>query len=108
MAARFDANGEFHGYRGTGTDVTAIMRAQEEHERLRQLESDIAHMNRLDMMGEQAASLAHRLILPCRRIASLSPFRLSPTRGATYCTRIVWDTSVVSHTTLRCRSKATP
>ena len=25
----FDANGEFHGYRGTGTDVTAITRAQE-------------------------------------------------------------------------------
>ncbi|HEY6834198.1 MAG TPA: PAS domain-containing protein [Pseudolabrys sp.] len=25
----FDANGEFCGYRGTGTDVTAIMRAQE-------------------------------------------------------------------------------
>ncbi|MFZ0260398.1 MAG: hypothetical protein WAL36_10570, partial [Pseudolabrys sp.] len=26
----FDANGEFHGYRGTGTDVTALMRAQEQ------------------------------------------------------------------------------
>ncbi|WP_143046751.1 hypothetical protein [Bradyrhizobium erythrophlei] len=25
----FDANGEFGGYRGIGTDVTAIMRAQE-------------------------------------------------------------------------------
>ncbi len=25
----FDAHGEFHGYRGTGTDVTAITRAQE-------------------------------------------------------------------------------
>jgi PAS domain S-box-containing protein len=25
----FDANGEFHGYRGTGTDVTALMSAQE-------------------------------------------------------------------------------
>jgi PAS domain S-box-containing protein len=25
----FDVNGEFHGYRGTGTDVTAIVRAQE-------------------------------------------------------------------------------
>jgi PAS domain S-box-containing protein len=47
----FDANGEFRGYRGTGADVTALMRAQEEHERLRQLESDLAHMNRLTMMG---------------------------------------------------------
>jgi len=28
----FDANGEFRGYRGTGTDVTATVRAQEEHE----------------------------------------------------------------------------
>jgi PAS domain S-box-containing protein len=60
----FDANGEFRGYRGTGTDVTAIMRAQEEHERLRQLESDLAHKNRLDMMGQQAASLAHEITQP--------------------------------------------
>jgi PAS domain S-box-containing protein len=60
----FDANGEFRGYRGTGTDATAIMRAQEEHERLRQLESDLAHMNRLDMMGQQAASLAHEVTQP--------------------------------------------
>ena len=57
MAARFDANGEFHGYRGTGTDVTAIMRAQEEHERLRQLESDIAHMNR--RLGGDVSLNAH-------------------------------------------------
>jgi PAS domain S-box-containing protein len=60
----FDANGGFRGYRGTGTDVTALMRAQEEHERLRQLESDLAHMNRLSMMGELAASLAHEIAQP--------------------------------------------
>jgi PAS domain S-box-containing protein len=60
----FDPNGEFRGYRGTGTDVTATMRAQEEHERLRQLESDLAHMNRLSMMGELAASLAHEITQP--------------------------------------------
>jgi hypothetical protein len=60
----FDANGEFLGYRGTGADVTAAMRAQEEHERLRQLESDLAHMNRLSMMGELAASLAHEITQP--------------------------------------------
>jgi C4-dicarboxylate-specific signal transduction histidine kinase len=60
----FDANGEFRGYRGTGTDVTALMRAREEHERLRQLESDLAHMNRLSMMGELAASLAHEIAQP--------------------------------------------
>src|SRR5208282_2006256 len=60
----FDANGEFRGYRGTGTDVTATIRAQEEHERLRQLESDLAHMNRVSMMGELAASLAHEITQP--------------------------------------------
>ncbi len=60
----FDANGEFRGYRGTGTDVTALVRAQEEHERLRRLESDLAHMNRLTMMGELAASLAHEITQP--------------------------------------------
>jgi PAS domain S-box-containing protein len=60
----FDRNGEFRGYRGTGTDVTALMRAQEEHERLLRLESDLAHMNRLTMMGELAASLAHEITQP--------------------------------------------
>jgi PAS domain S-box-containing protein len=60
----FDSNGAFCGYRGTGTDVTAIKRAQEEHERLRQLESDLAHMNRLDMIGQQTASLAHEITQP--------------------------------------------
>jgi signal transduction histidine kinase len=60
----FDCNGEFRGYRGTGTDVTALMRAQEEHERLRRLESDLAHMNRVSMMGELAASLAHEITQP--------------------------------------------
>ena len=60
----FDAKGEFSGYRGTGADVTATMRAQEEHERLRQLEFDLAHMNRLSMMGELAASLAHEITQP--------------------------------------------
>src|SRR5208282_2368918 len=57
----FDGNGEFRGYRGTGADVTATLRAQE---RLRQLESDLAHMNRLSMMGELTASIAHEVNQP--------------------------------------------
>jgi PAS domain S-box-containing protein len=60
----FDAEGQFRGYRGTGTDATPLIRAQEEHERLRQLESDLARMNRLSMMGELAASLAHEIAQP--------------------------------------------
>jgi C4-dicarboxylate-specific signal transduction histidine kinase len=49
---------------GTHIDVTERKRAQEEHERLRQLESDLAHMNRISMMGELAASLAHEIAQP--------------------------------------------
>ncbi|GLR56785.1 PAS domain-containing protein [Rhizobium indigoferae] len=60
----FDTNGEFRGYRGTSSDVTADMRAQEEHERLLRLESDLAHMNRLSVMGELTASLSHEITQP--------------------------------------------
>jgi C4-dicarboxylate-specific signal transduction histidine kinase len=45
-------------------DLTERKRAQEEHEKLRQLESDLAHMNRLSIMGELAASLAHEIKQP--------------------------------------------
>jgi PAS domain S-box-containing protein len=48
----------------THVDVTERKRAQDEHERLRQLESDLAHKNRLSMMGELAASLAHEITQP--------------------------------------------
>ena len=45
-------------------DITERKRAQEEHEKLRQLESDLAHANRVSIMGELAASLAHELLHP--------------------------------------------
>ncbi|HYY27323.1 MAG TPA: PAS domain S-box protein [Chthoniobacterales bacterium] len=48
----------------THVDVTDRKRAQEEHERLRQLEADLAHMNRVSIMGELAASLAHEILHP--------------------------------------------
>jgi len=45
-------------------DLTERKRAEEEHEKLRQLESDLAHVNRLSIMGELAASLAHEILHP--------------------------------------------
>jgi len=45
-------------------DLTERKRAQEEHARLRQLESDLAHLNRLSLMGELTASLAHEILHP--------------------------------------------
>src|SRR6202034_538697 len=61
---KFAASGEFIEVVSTIVDVTERKRAQEEHERLRLLESDLAHMNRLSMLGELAASLAHEITQP--------------------------------------------
>ena len=61
---KFSEGGELVEVVTTLIDVTERKRAQEEHERLRQLESDLAHMNRLSMMGELAASLAHEITQP--------------------------------------------
>jgi signal transduction histidine kinase len=49
---------------GAITDVTERKRAEGERERLRQLEADLAYMNRVSMMGELAASLAHEIRQP--------------------------------------------
>jgi PAS domain S-box-containing protein len=51
-------------YVGITIDVTERRRSDQERERLRQLEADLAHMNRVSMMGELAASLAHELNQP--------------------------------------------
>ena len=48
----------------THVDVTERVRAQEQSEKLRQLETDLAHMNRLSIMGELTASLAHEILHP--------------------------------------------
>jgi signal transduction histidine kinase len=49
---------------GAVTDITERKRAEEERERLRQVEADLAHINRVSMMGELAASLAHEIKQP--------------------------------------------
>jgi len=49
---------------GAVTDVTERKRAEKERERLRQLEADLAHINRVSMMGELTASLAHEIKQP--------------------------------------------
>ena len=60
----FSADGELVQVVGTNVDVTERKRAQDEHERLRKLESELAHVNRVSMMGELAASLAHEIAQP--------------------------------------------
>src|ERR1700733_8926513 len=74
----FDANGEFRGYRGTGTDVTAIMRAQqaeaslrkaeaearESERRYREVQLELAHINRVATLGQLTSSIAHEVNQP--------------------------------------------
>jgi PAS domain S-box-containing protein len=55
---------------GAVTDVTELKRAEEEREKLRQLEAEIARFNRVSMMGELAASLAHEIKQPVAGIAA--------------------------------------
>mgnify|MGYP003694784455 CR=1 FL=1 len=64
----FDANGEFRGYRGTGTDVTALRTAEgearENEQRYRKAELELAHANRVATMGQLTASIAHEVNQP--------------------------------------------
>jgi C4-dicarboxylate-specific signal transduction histidine kinase len=58
------ANGELVEVVSAIINATERKRAQDEQQKLRQLESDLAHVNRLSMMGELAASLAHEITQP--------------------------------------------
>jgi PAS domain S-box-containing protein len=51
-------------------DITDRRRAEEERGSLRQLEADLAHINRVSMMGELAASIAHEVNQPLSGIVS--------------------------------------
>src|SRR6476660_90549 len=79
----------------TNVDVTERKRAQDERERLRQLEADLAHINRVSMMGELAASLSHEILHPIAtarnnaragmRFLEMSPPNLNEVREALAC-----------------------
>jgi PAS domain S-box-containing protein len=89
------ANGELVEMVATHVDATERKRAQEEHERLRALEADLAHMNRLSIMGELTASLAHEILHPiasarnnaraAMRFLDMSPPNMAKVREALAC-----------------------
>src|SRR5258707_1886627 len=56
--------GDLLEYVGTSIDVTERKRADEERERLRQVQADLAHLSRVTTMGELTASLAHEIKQP--------------------------------------------
>jgi signal transduction histidine kinase len=57
-------NGELTQVIGTMVDVSERRRAEEERERLRQAQADLAHINRVSTMGELTAALAHEVKQP--------------------------------------------
>jgi PAS domain S-box-containing protein len=79
----------------TSVDVTERKRAQDGRERLRQLEADLAHMNRVSTMGELAASLSHEILHPIAtarnnaragmRFLEMNPPNLDEAREALAC-----------------------
>jgi len=71
----FSPCGDLIEYIGTVIDVTERKRADEERraaeqerEKLHQLEADLAHINRVSTLGEMAASLAHEIKQPITAI----------------------------------------
>jgi PAS domain S-box-containing protein len=59
-----EQHGKIAKWYGTLTDIEDRKRAEQERERLRELEAELAHINRVSMMGEMAASLAHEIKQP--------------------------------------------
>jgi PAS domain S-box-containing protein len=56
--------GQIGEFVGITMDITERKHAEREHEKLRRLESDLEHVNRVNMMGELAAALAHEIKQP--------------------------------------------
>jgi signal transduction histidine kinase len=65
-----DKRGKLVKWCGVATDIEDRKRAEEERERLRQLEADLAHINRVSIMGELGVSIAHEVNQPLSGIVS--------------------------------------
>jgi PAS domain S-box-containing protein len=59
-----DEAGKVVKWYGSGIEIEDRKHAEEERERLRQLQSELAHIHRVTTMGELAASIAHEIRQP--------------------------------------------
>ena len=59
-----DKQGKIAKWYGVLTDIEERKRAEDERERLRRFEAELAHTNRLSMLGELTVSLAHEINQP--------------------------------------------
>ena len=111
--------GDIGEYVGITMDITERKQAEKERERLRQLEADLAHINRVNMLGELATALAHEIKQPiaasitsanaCLRWLARDPPDLERARAAA--TRIERDGNRAADVINRLRSfykKETP
>jgi PAS domain S-box-containing protein len=55
---------------GTVIDITERKRAEQERDRLRALEAELAHINRVSLLGELASSIAHEVNQPISGVVS--------------------------------------
>jgi PAS domain S-box-containing protein len=60
----FDQKGRFLGYRGTGTNITAAIRADHAEQALRKAQAELAHITRVTTLGKMTASIAHEVNQP--------------------------------------------
>jgi C4-dicarboxylate-specific signal transduction histidine kinase len=77
---------------GTSIDSTEHKRVEEERERLRRLEAELAHANRVNMLGELTTSIAHEVSQPlgamvasagaCARWLAADPPAMAEARSA--------------------------
>jgi C4-dicarboxylate-specific signal transduction histidine kinase len=113
------SSGELAEFVGTVIDVTERKRADEQRERLRQAQADLAHMNRVTTVGELTASMAHEVNQPiaaavtdantCMRWLARNQPDLEEARAAA--TRVVKDATRASEIISRIRllfNKGTP
>jgi PAS domain S-box-containing protein len=66
----YDANRNFLGYRGTGTNVTATIRADHAEQALRKAQAELAHITRVTTLGEMTASIAHEVNQPLAAVVA--------------------------------------
>ncbi len=60
----FDDDGKIVKWYGTNTDIEELKRAEKARDRLRQLEAELARINRVSTVGELTAALAHEIKQP--------------------------------------------
>jgi PAS domain S-box-containing protein len=66
----YDATGNFLGYRGTGTDITAAIRADHAERALREAQAELAHVTRVTTLGELTASISHEVNQPLAAVVN--------------------------------------